>query len=270
MNKIYKAKAFFQRDWIIETSYKMAFLLSILASLFPIVSFFFIGKMMEGRENPSLDQYGGSYFPFVLIGLAFTRFFQLAITTFSNTMRRAQMAGCLEAILSSQTDSRLVVLFSSLYSFGAATFQLIIMFAIGTLFLGFSFGQTNFPAMFLAILLSLIVFVSFGILAAAGTIIFKKGEPFSWFFVTASGILAGAFFPVEIMPEWLQAIAYLVPITYSLDALRLSMLEGQGIAMLSEQLLILAITGAVLLPLSLQFFKWSVEKGKRDGSLVHY
>ena len=32
MNQMFKAKAFFQRDWIIETSYKMAFLLSILAS----------------------------------------------------------------------------------------------------------------------------------------------------------------------------------------------------------------------------------------------
>ncbi len=266
----YKARAFFRRDLIIETSYKMAFLLSLLASVFPIVSFFFIGKLMEGQENPSLDEYGGAYFPFALIGLAFTRFFQLAITTFSNTMRRAQMAGCLEAILSSQTDSRLVVLFSSTYSFVAATFQLIVMFGVGVVLMGFSFANTNVPAMLLSVLLSLIVFVSFGILAAAGTIIFKKGEPFSWFFVTVSGILAGALFPIEVMPEWLQSISLIVPITYSLEALRLSILQGHSIAMLSDQLLILAVIGGVMLPASLQFFKWSVEKGKRNGSLVHY
>ena len=265
-----KAMAFFRRDFLIETSYKMAFFLSLVESIFPMASFFFIAKLMEDQDIESLAKYGGEYFPFVLIGVAFTRYFQLAIETFSITMRRAQMEGCLEAILSSQTNPQAIVFMSSLYSFFSAGIQLMIMFVIGTLFLGFSFSEANIPAAIMSVGFSFLVFISLGIISAAGTILFKKGEPFGWVFGALSGLLGGAFFPIEVMPSWLQFFSIMVPITYALEAIRLSFLQGYTITMLSDQLLTLCGMGIILLPISLRFFEWAVEKGKKEGSLVHY
>lgn len=268
--KLNKVIAFIKRDFIIEKSYKMAFFLNIINSLFPVLSFYFIAKLVDGGNAEGLVKYGGDYFAFALIGISFTRYFQLAINTFSGTMRRAQMEGCLEAILSSQTPSDRIVMYSSVYSFLSSGVQLIMMFLFGWLFLNFSFAETNFPALIVTIIFSVLTFISLGILSAAGTIIFKKGEPFGWIFGTISGILGGAIFPIEVMPESLQVVSYIVPITYSLDAIRLSMLQGYSIEMISSQLIILATMGLVLFPLSLYAFKWTINKGKKDGTLLHY
>lgn len=261
---------FIKKDFIIESSYKLSFVQSLLTSIFPIISFFFVGKLLEGTSSAALDNYGGKYFPFALIGIAFVRYFQLAVDTFSSSIKRAQMAGCLEAILSSQTDPRAIVVMSSFYSFISAGFQLIVMFLVAFLFLGFEFSNTNVPATLVALFTSLLMFISLGILSAAGTVVFKQGEPIGWMFGVVSALLSGAMFPVSVMPDWLKDIAALFPLTYALDALRLALLKDQSILMISRQLIIISAIALSLFPISLWVFKWAIEKGKQDGTLMQY
>lgn len=274
MNTLYlnyaKAQAFIRRDFIIESSYKLNFIITLLNSAFPVISFFFVDKLVAGSGVAGLARYGGDYFSFALIGIAFTRYFQLAVDTFSGSIKRAQMAGCLEAILSSQTDPKLVVLMSSFYSFLSAGVQLVFMFAIGTLWLGFDFSQANLPATVLTLFISLLTFISLGIFSAAGTVVFKQGEPIGWLFGAVSGLLGGAMFPVEVMPGWLRLVAGLFPVTHALDALRLALLQDHSVGMLWRQLILLTLMSLVLFPLSLKAFRWAVERGKRDGTLMQY
>lgn len=268
MSTFHKLKAFFLKDYRIDASYKLAYVLSIVNSFFPLLSFFFIGKIVGDTE--SLEPYGGDYFSFALIGLSFSRYFQLAISTFSNSISRAQMAGCLEAILSSQTSPQAVVLLSSVYSFISAGVQLLVMLIAGTLIFGADFSHINIPAALVAFALSLATFVGLGVVSAAGTIIFKKGEPFGWLFGAVSGLLGGAVFPVSVFPEWLQVLSKVIPIRYALEALRMSMLRGQGIGAISDELVVLGGMAMAMLPLSLWIFTMAVERGKRTGTLVHY
>ena len=265
-----KLQSFIRRDYIIASSYKLNFFLSFLSSTFPVISLFFISKLVGGSSTSSLEKYGGSYFSFALIGISFTRFFQLAVDTFSGSIKRAQSAGCLEAILSSQTDSKTVVVLSSVYSFLSSGIQLIFMILLGILFFNFSFANCNILSTSISFLISLIAFVSIGIFSAAGTVIFKQGEPVGWFFGAVSALLSGSVFPVSVMPEWLQYISAILPTTYALDALRLSMLQNFSLDMLGYRLVILATMALILFPLSLKTFQWAVERGKKDGTLMQY
>jgi ABC-2 type transport system permease protein len=269
--KLYKIFAFVKKDFNIEKSYKVGFIVTILSSILPVFSYFFIGKLMNnGPALKAAELYKSNYFSFVLIGVAFSGYFTTAIQVFSGQIRRAQMAGCLEAILSSQTDTKTVVFLSSIYSFIHSGIFLIITFLVSWLFLGFNFSQMNIAATFISLFFSLIAFIALGIITAAGTILFKQGDPFTFIFGGISGLLSGALFPITLLPSWLQVFSYFVPITYALDALRLSMLQGCTIGMISQQIFTLAIISIILFPLSLLFFQWAVEKGKKDGSLMHY
>jgi len=62
----------------------------------------------------------------------------------------------------------------------------------------------------------------------------------------------------------------LIPITHSLDLLRLSILKGYSVAMISGQTLTLGVMAAVLLPLSLGIFAGMVRKGCIEGTLTQY
>ena len=268
--KLFKLSAFLKRDLTILLSYKMSMITSTVGTIFPLLTFFFIAKLMPEKAPESLAKYGGDYFAFSLVGIAFTTYFMMAIQEFSATTRRDQMAGCFEALLSSQTNTKSLILMSGIFKFIHNGTVIIFMFLFASLFLGFDITNINIPSALLAFILSLIVFISLGIFSAAGTIIFKQGEPFSFVFGGVSSLLGGTIFPIAILPAGIKMFSYFIPITYSLDALRLSILQGYSIPMIATQLLFLTATAIVLFPLSLWFFEWAIEKGKREGTLMQY
>jgi|RhiMetdeSRZDD1v2_1073273.scaffolds.fasta_scaffold17907_2 ABC-2 type transport system permease protein len=268
--RLYKAMAFIKRDYIVLVSYKMALITTTVGAIFPLLSYFFISRLMPATAIKSIEVYGNDYFSFSLVGIAFTTYFTMAMGEFSALMRRDQMAGCFEALLSSQTDIKSLIFMSAIFKFLHNGTVLLFMFLFASLFLGFNFHNINFASTLLVVFLSLILFISLGIFSAAGTILFKQGEPFGFVFGTLGSLLGGAVFPVAVLPSWLKSVAQIVPITHSLDALRLAILKGYAVDRLIPQLLTLAAMSMLLFPLSLKFFEWSVEKGKKNGTLGQY
>jgi ABC-2 type transport system permease protein len=225
---------------------------------------------MPANVTNAIKAYDTDYFSFSLIGVAFTTYFTMAMSEFSSLMRRDQMAGCFEALLSSQTGIKSIVFMSALFKFIHNGTTLIFMFLFAMLFLHFRLPHINWPSTIISFIFSLVLFVSLGIFSAAGTILFKQGEPFGFFFGTVGSLLGGAVFPVSLLPAALKPVAFLVPITHALETLRLSMLRGYTLSQLTSHLTTLTIMSLILFPASLKFFEWAVEKGKKNGTLGQY
>lgn len=264
-----KIVAFVRRDFQIETSYRLNFLMMTVNSFLPLFLFYFISKIVD-PEAASLQKYGGNYFPFVIVGLAFYQYFQKALTSISTHIQRDQVTGCLEAMLGTQTAPAVCIMLSTTYSMLFASFQLFVVFLGGYLFFGFSLSEINLVATFVVFSLSLCVFLSFGILSAASIILFKKGDPLGWLIMNTNMVVGGAFFPIEVMPGWLQAFTWIVPAKYALDALRLTIIQGYGFSAVAQQIMVLGIMTAILFPCSIKLLLLAVNKAKRDGTLVHY
>lgn len=265
-----KTWAFIKRDFYIESSYKLNFLLRCVNSAAPLLFFFFISKIMSGDNHETLSRYGGDYFPFVLIGVAFHRYFQLSLRVFADSIRQAQVTGCLEVMFSSQTRPVAIALYSSLYGFISATFHLVLIFAAAVWGFGVDLSQADLLAALLVFMLSVFCFISFGVLAAASIVLFQRGDPITWAVTNLGVVLGGAYFPLEVMPVWLQKAAFCLPITHSLEAFRMTLLKGYSLAMVSESVTILGVMVLVIFPLSLWLFSWSVMKGRKDGTLMLY
>ena len=179
------------------------------------------------------------------------------------------MSGCLEAMLSSQTNSLTIVLLSSLYGRVLGAVQPLLIFVAAAVFMGVDFSHANVLSTVLILGFSIVIFVALG--SSAATILWlKKGDPLAWVLGVMGTVLSGAYFPVDLLPVWLQKVSFLIPITYSLDALRLTILKGYSVAMISGQTLILGLMAAVLLPLSLGIFAAMVRKGRIEGTLAQY
>lgn len=265
-----KAREFFKRDLRIESSYKAAFLFEYMTTLLPLLTFYFIAKLVGANSAASLTPYGGKYFPFAVVGLAFMQYFTIALTNFAATIRRTQMAGCLEAMLSTQTSPRTVIILSSAYSYLMKLFHLVLVLVVSGLFLGVDFDSCNFLSVAVVLILSIVSLSGLGIFSAAFIVVMKKGDPIEWFIGSISSMLGGALFPVSLMPDWLQRIATLLPTTYALEALRQAMLKGASIIVLWREITILGVMAVVLLPASVWVFAKAVDKGRRDGTLMHY
>lgn len=265
-----KSAAFIRRDFLIAASYRIDFMMSIAGSLLPLFFFALLSKLMAVNASADLARYGGHYLPFVVIGIAFARFFQLALRMFSETMRVAQMTGCLEMMLSSQTNPLPIVVMSSLFSLLWGFGQMFLILGAAALWLGVDLSRANLLASMVIFTLSALTFIAFGILSAAVIVVIKRGDPISWIVSALGSLVGGAYFPVDVMPVWLQKVSLVVPVTYSLDALRLTLLQGHSLDMVWRQAALLGGITLVLLPASLAAFSWAVIKGRRDGTLMQY
>jgi len=67
--------------------------------------------------------------------------------------------------------------------------------------------------------------------------------------------LSGAFFPVQQMPGFMQAISKCFPITYEVQALRQVVVLGAGLYEVLRPILILLAFGVVTLAISIPAFK---------------
>ncbi|GAB4580751.1 MAG: hypothetical protein Fur0022_34930 [Anaerolineales bacterium] len=269
-NYLHIAKAFLLRDWQMETSYRLAFLMDFLGIFFSITIFYFVGELVDVQTAPFLQSYGGNYFAFVLVGIAFSRFFGVGIASFANNLRQAQTAGTLEAMLTTPTPLSIIILSSSLWNFGFATLQVISYLIVGAVFLGIPMKDGNILAAISVLGLSILVFNSLGIFAASFVMVFKRGDPISWILNVAFTLLGGVYFPIALLPEWLQTLATLLPVTYGLEAMRLALLQRAGWAIILPYLWPLILFVFFLFPFSLFTFRFAVHRARIDGSLTHY
>ncbi len=100
--------------------------------------------------------------------------------------------------------------------------------------------------------------------------VFKRGNPLGWILGSLEGLIGGVYFPVTVLPGWLQFLANFFPITYAIRAIQLAVYQGYPLASLWRETGLLFIFSVVLLPLALVSFKFSLRKARKEGSLGQY
>lgn len=269
-NILHKALIFLYRDFKTELSYRFSFILTVTGILFSVVMFYYISKLFGKAASPYLQAYGGDYFSFVLIGIAFAGYLSTSLHSFSGAIGEGQMLGTLEAMMVTPTGIPAIVFLSSLWSFISTTIEVIIYLLGGVIIFGLDLGRANILSALIVMVLTVLAFSPLGILSASFIMLFKRGDPIAYFFGTASTLLGGVYYPVEILPSWVQNFSYLLPITYSLSAMRHALLNGWTISELATELGVLALFSAVMIPLSIVAFSYAVRKAKELGSLGQY
>ncbi len=264
------ALAFLRRDFRLQTSYRLSFVLQIAGILFSLASFYFVAQLFGQAVIPQLQAYGGDYFAFVLVGVAFMGYQGVAMTSFSDTIRSGQMMGTLEAMLVTPTRLSTILVSSSLWSFAFTSFQVLLYLFLGMVLFGLHLDRVNLMGAILAQILTILAFSGIGILSASFIMVFKQGNPINILFGAVSGLLAGVMYPIEVLPTWLQPLSYLVPLTYSLRAMRRAVLRGDSLETLAPDLLALAAFAVVTLPLSFLAFRFAVRRAKVEGSLTQF
>ncbi len=265
-----KIAVLFQRDLAIARSYRAAFILELLESLFGVAAFYYLSRFVESPELTRALPQGGSYFAFALVGFAFFDYLSMALNTFDNSIQEARQNGTLETVLVTQTSLPTILAGSALYPFVLMSLRTAVYLAWGVFLFDFPVRAANWSGALLVLLASVLAFIGLGVLSASYLLLFKRGNPAKWLVIGVSGVLGGMMYPVSVLPLPLQRIAYLVPITYSLEGMRAALLGRASIAELWTSLRALLLFAVVLLPLSFAVFSWALRRTKITGTLTHF
>jgi ABC-2 type transport system permease protein len=80
-------------------------------------------------------------------------------------------------------------------------------------------------------------------------------------------VVSGVYYPVSVMPEWMEWLAAISPATYALEGIRAAILDGAGLGELGDQLWPLLLLGVVSVPAGLLVFRAGERYAKRHGKL---
>ncbi len=232
--------------------------------------FYFLGELVNGLDLRGLRAYGGDYFAFVLIGLAMRGYFSTALNGFSQSIRTEQTTGTLEAMLTTPARLESLIFGAAGWAYLMTTLQLGLYLGLGAALGRLHLAQANLGEAALTLALSLVTYSSLGVLAASFIMLYKRGNPVTWIFQAVSDFLGGMYYPVEVLPSLLQAAAAFLPVTYSLRAMRLSLLQNAPWSALWPDLGALAGFALLSLPLGAAAFRYAVRRARVEGSLVGY
>jgi ABC-2 type transport system permease protein len=152
--------------------------------------------------------------------------------------------------------------FAVLYGLIRAT---ILFFAVSA-FLGIHAPDANYGAALALLALASISFIGVGIMTSVLPLISpEKGAQLGFVAQGLMLVVSGVYYPVSVMPEWMQWIAKISPATYALRGCRASIVDGAGIAWANVwPLLIIAVLAT---PIGLAIFKVGERYAKRHGKL---
>ncbi len=258
---------FVHRDFRIAITYKLQFLFQFCQVFFGVAIIYFIGKMLgDSGESPLLKEYGADYFSFALVGLAVNSYCRAGLVNITNDIRQVMTQGTLEAICATPIGYTWLLLCSSLWQFVFETLRVLFYFLAGMLIFKMKLERACWLGGLVTIVLTIPTFLMLGVISCSILILVKRGDPINWIFSSISGLLAGTMFPVSVLPEWLQKVAFCLPLTHSLEAMRKSLLAGAPLSEIADHLAALILFAVLLAPATLLINHLCMRRAKQKGT----
>lgn len=266
-----------KRKIILSLRFKISALFSLIGSIVGLATFFFLGILVQPGVAPYISQYGsGDFFVYVLLGMAFMSFANLALSLYYNVISSTYWSNWLEMIFSSPMKFSTYMGITTVWVYFASAVNILLFLSIGVFIFGANLSVPGTVWLVIPVLLLAITAISgFGLMSASMFLLADvKGdiEPINWAIGTGAGLLSGAIFPPEILPKPLHLMSRLLPHTYALDAFRRIMLNGEGLSScyIQTDIFRLIIFCMIILPVGAYMFSKGLKKAEKTGKLARW
>jgi ABC-2 type transport system permease protein len=109
-----------------------------------------------------------------------------------------------------------------------------------------------------------------GLISAGAMVTFRRGGRALGAFVTGVGIASGVYFPLSVLPDWLEKLAVGNPFAIAIEGLREALIGGAGWSVIDSDVLLLAPLAVASLVLGGIAFHAAVGRERRNGTLGLY
>jgi ABC-2 type transport system permease protein len=257
--------AVLRRDMYIYVSYRTRLVSQLLTSLFSLTLFYYVSKLVHVSGFSSHN----AYFGFVVVGISLVGV-MYSCFSIPELVRQELIAGTFDRLLLSPFGAIRSVLAMALFpmvlSFVLAALTLVLGFALFGLQLHWSTVPLSVPVMVIVLL----AFLPFGVLFASLTVVVKQGSIGTSWVIALLSIVGGLYFPVSLLPHWLQTAAKLQPFTAATDLLRHLLVNSSLGGAPETSLLKLLGFAVVLLPVSIYVLVSAIRIGQRRGTIIEY
>ena len=260
--------AFVERNWNLVKRYWAWELVWLAYSIANSLSVSYIGLGMEVLTGASAEQ--GQYLVlYLLIGTLVWRYLSsifywvtevIAIERWEGTIEYTLMAP-VPRIVHLVGHTAFAVVYSMLFT-GVILLVTVLLFDL-------DMSQANLAGGLVMLLAGSFSFVGIGVMGAVLPLLFpERGAQMTHIIVATLLLISGVYYPVEVLPEFLQTLSKLSPAWYVLQGTRAALLEGAGIEVLWQYIWPVLILALVMVPAGLRIFDRAERYAKRMGKLA--
>jgi ABC-2 type transport system permease protein len=261
-----KLRAILRRDLLTAIRYRTGFAITAAGTLVELAAFYYLARAIGPDFRPN----GVAYFPFLLVGTGLYTFLVMGMGAFVRVVQDAQQTGTLEVLMTCSTPAPTVVMLSAASVLAGNMLQLFFYVGLGMFLFGVPLHGASLFASLIVLGLSVVIVIALGMVAAALQIAIQKGSAVLWLFGSGAWFLTGTLFPIETLPKPLQWVSAAIPLTHSLRAMRMALLQGSSLSALAPDVSFLALSSLVLLPVGLLTFSFCLQRARRQGTLSFF
>lgn len=258
--------ALVRRDYLVNRSYRLTLVLELFFGILSLLIYYFISRTFGDGTTQDLAG-ASSYFAFAAVGVALSMVIQAASARVAIRVREEQMTGTLEAIVAQPVTAAELAAGLAGFHFLFAMLRALVYILVAGLWLGVDLSEADWVGFAVVLVVSGVALTCIGVALAALVLVVKRAEVFVSAATLALTLLGGAYFPVSVLPGWVEPLARILPTRFAFDGVRAALFRGEDWAVPAVSL---AAFSAAALPLGLLIFKRGLVFAKSRGSLASY
>jgi ABC-2 type transport system permease protein len=201
------------------------------------------------------------------VGIVISTVVQSAALAVARRLREEQLTGTLEAIAGQPLRDAELALGLAGYPFLFSGVRAIAYLVVAGLLFGVSFSETDWLGLVAVLISSSAFVIGLGLVIAAFVLLIKRAESIAALITFGLAFLGGAFFPVQVFPAWLEAIAQITPTRLAYDGTRAALYTGEG---WGDDAAILLLVAVAVVPIGIWAFGAALRRQRRKGTLGEY
>lgn len=260
-------RIFALKDLRIALTYRLSFVLGLFTAFYGMLTFFFVSRVVGNSATVGTPD---EYFSYVVVGVTLSNVLRAAIMTAASNARSDQVAGTLEILATQPLSPIALALGWSALPVMEAMLEGVVMIIVA-IPLGFSGFTPDWASVVIVLTASIALFLAFGFLGAAFVLAIQQGTGVMGLIVGAMSLAGGTLFPTSVLPSSLHFLTVISPLTYTLEAMRGAVLEGQSpTQLLGGSLGVVLIYAAIVMPLSAIVLRTAFGFARSRGSLARF
>jgi ABC-2 type transport system permease protein len=256
-----------QRNYFLTKRYFMWEVVWLTFTTVNAMSITFIGAgAAELKGGESIDVQ--AYMTFLLIGALIWSYLSMIFDILSETVQWERWEGTIEYTFMSPTSRVTHLLGMGVYAIVYGIIRTAIVLGVAMVAFDLDLGNANYVAAVVVLAVCSISLVGFGVVAAVMPLLSpEKGQQVTYIVSALLLLVSGVYYPVNVLPDWMQMLAAVSPVTYGLEGTRAALRDGAGVVELWSSIWPLLVMGAVFVPLGIWVFHLGERYAKRTGKL---
>jgi ABC-2 type transport system permease protein len=254
-----------ERNWYLVKRYawwEIAFFVWTAANTLTIV---FIGKGVEAAGG-QVDV--NQLTMILLIGAVIWSYLGIIFEILTETVQWERWEGTIEYTFMAPLSRAVHLVGMGLFAVGYGVVRASIVFVVIASFFGLDMPDANYASALVLLAIASVSFIGIGMMTAVLPLISpEKGTQIGYIAQGLMLVVSGVYYPVSVLPTWMEWISKISPATYALRGIRSAILEGKGVTALWGDVWPLIVIGVVSIPLGLEIFRRGERYAKQHGKL---